>query len=145
MFSKCEGCKLGPGGRTPFGIFWYSANRPAFFFRGIKPSCNFFFAKNVLVRNCCLCVGVQKKWSRFVFVWLFFLFWLIFYLGTGLDFSLWAIQHLGRCLGVLVTDCQPESSLHVLKAAAWGTSLPHVRVVTASDTLGCIHRNAFPL
>ena len=62
MFSKCEGCKLGPGGRTPFGIFWYSAYRPAFFFKGIKPSCNFFFfAKNVLVRNCCLCVGVQKK------------------------------------------------------------------------------------
>lgn len=102
MFSKCEGCKLGPGGRTPFGIFWYSAYRPAFFFRGIKPSCNFFFfffAENVLVRNCCLCVGVQKKWSRFVFVWLFFLFWLIFYLGTGLDFSLWAIQHPSKMPG----------------------------------------------
>ena len=49
MFSKCEGCKLGPGGRTPFGIFWYSANRPAFFFRGIKPSCNFFFCQE---RSC---------------------------------------------------------------------------------------------
>ena len=101
MFSKCEGCKLGPGGRTPVGIFWYSAYRPAFLFKGIKPACNFFFFCQE--RSCqkllSLCGCSEKKWNRLVFVWLLFLFWFIFYLGTGLDFSLWAIQHPSRMPG----------------------------------------------
>ena len=101
MFSKCEGCKLGPGGRTPFGIFWYSAYRPAFFFKGIKPSCNFFFflPRTFLSETAVFVWVFRKKWNRLVFVWLLFLFWFIFYLGTGLDFSLWAIQHPSRMPG----------------------------------------------
>lgn len=62
------------------------------------------FAKNILVRNCCLCVGVQrgkKNGNRFVIVWLF-LFFIRFCLSLTLALS-WtphcrARITLGSCL-----------------------------------------------